>query len=164
MPRTISDVNLFDTANNSEVLFLHSFVFLVRINSLIFFLCLPVSHVVGGPWNQFCSWEGNAKKCSVKFFWVDSLIIFPEFGVRHFESSHRIRIFFDIFRGICGCVVSINENVFCCGEKHFHIFCVVWFFFYICEFIVSGHCLFGKLIFLSLWHVFCCSKLSLWFY
>ena len=33
----------------------------------------------------------------------------PAFGVRHFESSHWIGIFIDIFRNICGSVVSINE-------------------------------------------------------
>ena len=53
MPRTISDVNLVDTANNSEVYFFRHFVklFLCFWGELIlnFFLCVLVSRVVGGP-------------------------------------------------------------------------------------------------------------------
>ena len=148
MPRTISDVNLFDTANNSEVYFcaiLWSYfcVFSEKLILNFFSLCSgitccwgalkPILHLGKVPPKQR---SHVLYPVQWKQFWVDSLIFFPEFGVRYFESFHRNGIVFDIIQDICCCVVSINENVFCCGKKHFHIFCVVWFFFLFMTFLL----------------------------
>ena len=101
-------------------------MFLVKINSEICFLCLPVSRVL--------SWFSN--------------IFFPEFDVRHFERSHRNRIFFLHFFAAFVAVLFPLTRTFCLCWKTFpHFLRCLNFFFSLCEFIVSGHCLFGNFFF-----------------
>ena len=130
MPRTISDLNSFDTANNSQIYFLRHFVekFLFFYWKLIlnFFLCLTVIT---------CCWGGTLKPVlhsrkyrrinvhvlytlSIWNFWFSVQIFFSEIYLSAIFEIF-IEIFSDIFfRSICVCVVSVNTNVFysCCDD------------------------------------------------
>ena len=139
------------------------FVFLMTFDSEIFFAVLRYHMLLGGPNTSYLEQALPTQRVRVlnpvqwNSFWVDSQIIFPEFGVCHFETFHSVWNVLTFFPDCVVWVFSINVNVFCCGAKHFHVFSV-FFFFNMCDCIKGGHYSFEKCIFLSLWCFFCCSK------
>ena len=79
------------------------FVFLVTFNSKFFFSVFRYRALLGGLETSYLEQALPKQRVRVLYpvqwnsFWVDSLIIFPEFGVHHFEHFHRIWNFLTFF-------------------------------------------------------------------